>query len=117
MYGREADVFVLNSSYEGLPHVVLEAMAAGTPVIATDAGGTAEVVRHGETGLLVKVGDTSGLRQRLNELYADPQRARQLVAGARAMIEREFSFEGMVTATEHLLTRAAGINRAHPVHA
>ena len=59
---------VLNSTYEGLPHVVLEAIAAGIPVIATDAGGTGEVVEHQVTGLLVRVGDSAGLRAAIEEL-------------------------------------------------
>ena len=51
-----AKLFVLNSSYERLPHVVLEAMHAGTAVIATDVGGTGEVVKDGNTGRLVPDG-------------------------------------------------------------
>ena len=53
---RSADLFVLNSSYEGLPHIVLEAKAAGVPVIATAAGGTGEIMHHDVDGWVVPVG-------------------------------------------------------------
>jgi glycosyltransferase involved in cell wall biosynthesis len=56
-YLRASDIFVLNSTYEGLPHVVLEALQAGVPVIATDVGGTREVIEPGMNGLLVSPGD------------------------------------------------------------
>ena len=49
-YLRAADVFLLNTRYEGLSHVLLEAMAARAPVVASDVGGNPEVVRHGRTG-------------------------------------------------------------------
>ncbi len=55
------DAFLLTSENEGTPVVAIEALAAECPVVATDAGGTATVVRHGETGLLAPVGDTAGL--------------------------------------------------------
>jgi glycosyltransferase involved in cell wall biosynthesis len=50
---RDADIFLLTSDWEGTPNVVLEAMASGLPVVATRVGGVPEIVRHGETGLLV----------------------------------------------------------------
>jgi glycosyltransferase involved in cell wall biosynthesis len=66
------DVFVLPSLWEGLPVAVLEAMAAGLPVIASAGGGTPEVVRHGETGLLVPAGDAAALAAALDSLVVDP---------------------------------------------
>lgn len=62
-YMRACDLFVLNSRYEGLPHVVLEALAADLPVVATDAGGTGEVIQDGVNGRLVSVGDMQALRE------------------------------------------------------
>lgn len=56
-----SDALLLTSAWEGLPRVVVEALALGRPVIATDVGGIREVVRHGETGWLVPVGDVTGL--------------------------------------------------------
>lgn len=104
---RAADVFVLNSTYEGLPHVILEAMVQGTPVVATDAGGTSEVVKDGETGLLVPCYDRSSLLSAMRRLFDNPQLAGRLIAGARDMLEREFSFDRMLRQTEATLIDSA----------
>jgi glycosyltransferase involved in cell wall biosynthesis len=104
---RQADVFVLNSSYEGLPHVVLEAMEAGVPVVATDAGGTGEVVEDGATGLLVSVGDTESLRASITRLCEDQTLARSLVSEARRRLREKFNIEAMVAATEQALEDVA----------
>jgi len=100
---RRADVFVLNSSYEGLPHVVLEAMAEGVPVVATDAGGTGELVEHGVTGMLVPVGDDAALAAAIAALLRDPETARALAGGAARALESRFSYAAMVEETERLL--------------
>jgi glycosyltransferase involved in cell wall biosynthesis len=105
-YLEQSDAFVLNSSYEGLPHVVLEAMSAGTPVIATDAGGTGEVVEDGATGLLVPVGDGAALKGAIERLWRNPALARQLAAEATARLRAQFDFDAMVDATEGVLRAA-----------
>ena len=107
----EADVFVLNSTYEGLPHVVLEAMAAGAPVIATNAGGTGEVVEHDVTGLLVSVGDELALRAAIERLRTDPALAQRLAIDAKRRLETRFSFDTMVRETEAVLEECAGLRR------
>ena len=104
---RRARVFVLNSTYEGLPHVVLEAMAVGTPVVATDAGGSGEVVRDGDTGRLVPAGDPSSLERAIAELLANPEVADRLAAAAGRRLAAEFSFDRMVEQTAALLVRAS----------
>lgn len=103
---RQADAFVLNSTYEGLPHVVLEAMAAGVPVIATDAGGTREVVENETTGLLIPVGDDAALQAAIERLWRDPALGRALAAAAAERITAQFDFDGMVTATAATLRAA-----------
>jgi glycosyltransferase involved in cell wall biosynthesis len=108
---EQADVFVLNSTYEGLPHVVLEAMEAGTPVVATNAGGTGEVVEHEVTGLLVPPGDEAALAAAIKRLRADPALAGRLVAGARRRLDTRLSFDAMVDQTEALLEECAGAGR------
>lgn len=102
-YLRQCDAFILNSTYEGLPHVVLEAMAAGIPVIATDAGGTGEVVRDGITGSLVPVGDETALCAAITRIWQDSKFAGRLIANATADLEARFSFDVMVRATEAVL--------------
>ena len=86
-----SDAFVLNSSYEGMPHVVLEAMAARVPVVATDVGGTAELVRNGETGLLIPAGDDTALEAALANVFCG--RGVPLAKAARLRVEREFGEE------------------------
>jgi glycosyltransferase involved in cell wall biosynthesis len=88
-----ADVFVLPSLYEGLPVSVLEAMAAGRPVVATAIGGTDEAVRDEVTGLLVPPHDPAALAAAIGRLRADPALARRLAAAGRDRVEREFSSE------------------------
>ena len=100
---RSGKVFVLNSSYEGLPHIVLEAMAAGVPVIATAAGGTPEVVRDGETGILVPVGSREQLERAVERLLGDDSLRQHMVTGAGALLGEKFSFATMVEDTERVL--------------
>src|SRR4029077_19900044 len=66
-----ADAAILSSSWENFPHTVVEALAVGTPVIATDVGGVAEVVRDGENGLLVPAGDASALADAVRRYFTD----------------------------------------------
>ena len=72
------DVFVLSSAWEGMPMAVIEAMAAGLPVVATAVGGVPELVEDGITGVLVPAGDTGALAAALGGLARDPARRRSL---------------------------------------
>jgi len=97
-----ADVFVLPSLYEGHPLSVMEAMAAGTPVIATAVGGVPEVVRTGVTGLLVPPGDVEALAGAMRQLAASrEERARLGAAGAKVAREH-FDVSHMARAYERL---------------
>jgi glycosyltransferase involved in cell wall biosynthesis len=84
------DVFCLPSSAEGLPLVVLEAMAQARPVVATAVGGTPELVVDGETGLLVPPNDVDALAEALGRLLADPELARSFGEAGRARVRAEF---------------------------
>ena len=68
---RAADASILSSSWENFPHTVVEALAVGTPVLATAAGGVAEVVQDGVNGLVVPVGDVAGLTEAVRRYFAD----------------------------------------------
>jgi glycosyltransferase involved in cell wall biosynthesis len=92
---RAFGVFALPSTTEGLPLVLLEAMAAGVPVVATPVGGVPELVRDGETGLLVPPGDAEALAAAIQRLLDEPDTARRLAANALAQVEERFSERAM----------------------
>jgi len=89
-----ADLFVLSSRSEGLPMSVLEAMAAGLPVVASAVGGVPELVRDGETGALVPPGDSAALAQAIRRIACDPALRDRLGESGRQRVEREFSIAG-----------------------
>jgi glycosyltransferase involved in cell wall biosynthesis len=95
-----ADLFVLASSNEGFPLSVLEAMATRTPVIATAIGGTDEVVRDGQTGLLVPPGDPEALASAIGRLVADRSLAGRLRDTARRHIEAEHTLAAMIAGVQ-----------------
>jgi len=96
------DIFVLNSTYEGLPHVVLEAMALGLPVVATAVGGTPEVVKDGENGLLIPPGDGNAIVKALRRLCDDQFLHRHLSRGTYNSVT-DFRFQAILEATERVL--------------
>lgn len=104
-YFRAADYTALYSGYEGLPHVLLESLLSGTPVIASDKGGNPEVVRHGENGLLVPYPDEDALVAALETAFSGDTRVR-LAAGTGAGLER-FRWPALVEQTAALLERIA----------
>lgn len=99
---RSADVFVLNSSYEGFSHALIEAMALGTPIVATKVGGNPELIEDGVTGLLVPQGDDAALSAALSAVARDPEVARTRAEAARVRADA-FSTEAMLSATAALL--------------
>ena len=94
------NVFVLSSHSEAHPLTILEAMAAGKPVVATSVGGNAESVKHGETGFIVPPNDPEALHGKVSELLGDPAVARRMGDAGLARVRREFSVEKMVAETE-----------------
>jgi glycosyltransferase involved in cell wall biosynthesis len=90
------DVVVQSSASEGLPNVLLEAAAAGRAIVATDVGGTGEIVRDGITGLLVDPGDRGALTQALRLAVTDAALRGRLGVNARAHVARAFTIERFV---------------------
>ena len=91
-----ADLFALPSVIEGLPLALLEAMAAGTPVVAAGTGGTGSVVTDHVTGRLVAPGDPRAFGQAMAECLLSPERSRELAAAARRRIFTDHGAEAWV---------------------
>ena len=96
------DAFAMPSIWEGFGIVLLEAMAAGKPVVASRVATIPEVVVDGETGLLVPAGEAAALAEALASLALDPDLARRMGEAGRARLQRHFSVEKMVGDTELL---------------
>jgi len=99
---KELNVFVLASTSEGMPLAILEAMAAGTPVISTNCGGIPEVIDHERTGLLVPPSDYSALSRAISRLFADPEYSGKLGTQAQDKFYKEFTLDGMIERYEKL---------------
>jgi glycosyltransferase involved in cell wall biosynthesis len=93
------DVTVLTSVREGTPNVLLESMACGVPVVATDVADNAFVVPQGEAGFVVASDDDATMAERVSELLARPQQRRDMGRAARAWVEREFSLARLAEKT------------------
>lgn len=99
----ESLLFALNSTYEGLPHVVLEAMSCGTPSVISDAGGNPEVVTNGENGYLCRQGSSSAFADRFEDLLTDEQTWREFQKNGLKRVETTFDYERMVDEYERTL--------------
>lgn len=93
---RGLDCFVLPSLAEGISNTILEAMASGLPVIATETGGNGELIEAGRSGELVPVGGVEAMAERIVGYARDPSRARGAGRIGRAAVERQFSMAAMV---------------------
>ena len=103
-----ADATILSSSWENFPHTVVEALAVGTPVLAMQAGGVAEVVHDGANGLLVAAGDTAALGEAVRRYFADDE-LRERLRGAAAASVAEYAPEVVFGELEQTLRRIAGM--------
>jgi len=99
------DVFVLSSHDEGMSNAILEAMAMEKPVVATDVGGTGEVIRHGESGLLVPPKDPIPLAIAIADVLATPERGAEMGQLGRRVVQDGFSAQAMVRQMEELYLR------------
>lgn len=105
-YIKASDFLILPSIYEGLPNVVLEAMAVGTPVIAAGVSGVPEIVDDGKTGLIVPPGESAPLREAIERLLRDEDLRAALASGALSKAG-EFEMKKMVASYEGLLREIA----------
>jgi glycosyltransferase involved in cell wall biosynthesis len=114
------DLLVLPSRYEGFARVLMEAAAAGLPIVTTDVSGADDAVRDGETGRIVPVGDGAALGRAMGELLEDPARAAEMgrrgQAHMRAVAARHASPRGQVEIWEELVRRgrASGLRGTSP---
>jgi len=104
---QKHDIFVLASSYEGLPHIILEAMQAGLAVVATAVGGTREVLHNGKDGMLVEPKEDS-LSSVLKQLVQDKTFRVDLASQARSFVKEFFSCNDMIEQTQTVLLTLKG---------
>ena len=107
-----ADVFVFPSRDEGMPNVVLEAMAAGLPVVATRIAGTRDLVVEGETGLMIDTDDADALAAAIARLASDPALRHRLGGQGRHRVVEAFSWRAVAEAYLHLAQRPAPLSAA-----
>ncbi len=103
---RGLDCFVLPSLAEGISNTILEAMACGLPVIATDVGGNGELIEVGKTGVLVPAGDVPAMAMQIVALARQRQKARAMGREGRKRVEQKFSMMAMVRQYQELYDRA-----------
>ena len=94
-----ADIFVLSSHSEGLSISVLEAMAAGLPIVASDVGGMQELIDHNHTGFLVPPGDAGALSECLNEMLTDSKKRSDFRIAAQARLTEKFNLQKQIQET------------------
>jgi len=100
------DLFVSPSRSEPFGLSIIEAMAAGTPVIATMSEGALEIIEDEKTGRLVPIGDVAAMAKAISELLSDPAQRRSLSANAGRVVREQFSLERMIEATEEIYRQA-----------
>ena len=105
---RRLDCLLSPSLTEGLPNTLLEALAVGTPIIATDVGGVGELIKHESNGFLSRPGDLDSMASQALTLKRYPELAESFVSRGRALVERKFSFKNRVAALETIYLDLAG---------
>lgn len=104
------DAIVLTSANEGTPVTIIEALAAGKPVVSTNVGGVADVVDEGETGFLVRPGDTHALSERLAVIARDPERARRMGETGRERTLERYAVSRLVEDIDGLYRRLLSVS-------
>jgi glycosyltransferase involved in cell wall biosynthesis len=112
---KACDMLVLPSLWEGLPNVVLEAMAAGLPVVATAVDGTREVIEHGKTGLLIQPGVVDELANTIRRILENEETARTMARAAQTLVKERFTWKSCVAAYDKLYSELIASD-AEPRH-
>ena len=110
----EADLVVQSALTEGLPNVILEAAFLRVPVVATDVGGTSEVIEHGRSGWLIKPGSVDALANGLQWFFANTHEANRMTTSARQRVMESFSFVSRTEKMTQLYIQLAWHQRSHP---
>ena len=104
---KQSEVYVLNSTYEGLPHTALTTFAAEIPIVATNIEGTNEAVYHEKTGLLVEPKDDQALANAIARIFEDKELAKKLVEGGKKIMVDKFSWPSHIKKLEEILESAS----------
>ena len=102
---KDTDLLILTSRSEGLPNVIMEAMAAGKPVVSTNVGGVPELIKDGWNGFLVSSEDVDSMAEKVKDLIKDSSLRKRLGRNAATFVREHFSVENMVNKTEELYNR------------
>jgi N-acetyl-alpha-D-glucosaminyl L-malate synthase BshA len=103
-----ADAFILNSTLEGMPLVLLEAMACSLPVVTTPAGGIPELVRRGKDGIVTEGFEADEFAQAIIDILEDDSKRHQIGIAGRKRVEKEFSVERVIPMYERVFEEAMG---------
>ncbi len=107
---KESQVYVLNSTYEGLPHTALTSFAADIPVVATDIPGTNEAVYDGVSGLLVPIDNPEALALGIEKIFMDPALGTKLTQGGQKILHEKFSWDAHLSTLNDFFREAvAGV--------
>lgn len=102
-YLKALDIFVLPSIKEGFPWVILEAMAARIPIVATKVGAVAEIIENTKEGLLVEAKNSQALAEKIIWLLKRPKQAQQMARQARKKVEKQFTLRKMIESTVEVI--------------
>ena len=103
-YFAAADVFVLNSQYEGCSHAILDALKIGLPVVASNAGGNAELIRSGENGLLVEYNNLEQLNRAISKILIDKNLTQKIINQAKHAIQK-FNWQEAIKKTVEIIEK------------
>ncbi|QDT89737.1 glycosyltransferase [Gimesia algae] len=106
---KAATCLVLPSLWEGMPNVVLEAMASGLPVISTRVDGISELIRDGEQGTVVATGEPAEISQALSDLSAHPARFIEMAETAQHLVKNEFTWNSIADRYDQIYTQLLGL--------